>query len=172
METRVITLRYNEELGGFPEDQVQAAIGGRRVVHISSHYFVHENSPRMSIVLLLDDLAKTGIDPASESQTKGWGDPTVELDETEKNVFEVLRSWRLEVAQKLQVPSYVVAHNKQLVRIAKAKPRTMDELRKNANVSEKFCNSYGDQVLKVVATADGGGGDGEGNPDHWWNIGR
>ena len=95
METRVITLQYNDELGCFPEEQVQSAIKGRRVVHISSHFFVHENTPRMSIVLLLGDPAKAGVDPVSESQAKDRADPTVVLDETEKEMFEALRSWRL-----------------------------------------------------------------------------
>ena len=172
METRVITLQYNDELGCFPEEQVQTAIEGRRVAHISSHFFVYENTPRMSIVLLLGDPAKAGVDPVSESQAKDRADPTVVLDETEKEMFEALRSWRLQAAQKLQVPSYVIAHNKQLVRIAKAKPRTMGELREDANLSEKFCNTYGDQVLEVVAAAHVGGVAGERDSGHWWNIGR
>ena len=166
METRVITLQYNDELGCFPEEQVQAAIEGRRVVHISSHFFVHENTPRMSIVLLLGDPVKAGVDPVSGSQAKDRGDPTVVLDETEKEMFEALRSWRLQAAQKLQVPSYVIAHNKQLVRIAKAKPRTMGELREDANITEKFCNNYGDQVLKVVAAVDVGGASDERDSGH------
>ena len=172
METRVITLRYNDELGGFPEEQVQTAIVGRRVLHISSHFFVHENTPRMSIVLLLSDQAKARTDPLSESQTKDRGDLPVELDEDAKKVFEALRKWRQEVAQKLQLPSYVVAHNKQLVRIAKARPRTMVELREDANITEKFCNNYGDQVLEVVAAVDVGGAADERDSGHWWNIGR
>lgn len=172
METRVITLQYSDELGCFPEEQVQTAIEGRRVVHIGSHFFVYENTPRMSIVLLLGDPAKAGVDSGSESQAKDRATPTVVLDETEKEMFEALRSWRLQAAQKLQVPSYVIAHNKQLVRIAKAKPRTMGELREDANLSEKFCHTYGDQVLEVVAAAHVGGVAGERDSGHWWNIGR
>ena len=43
MQIRVVTLRYNEALQGFPEDALRTATFGREVLNVSEHFFVHGN---------------------------------------------------------------------------------------------------------------------------------
>ena len=43
MQIRVLTLRYNEALQGFPEDALRTATFGREVLNVSEHFFVHGN---------------------------------------------------------------------------------------------------------------------------------
>ena len=43
MQTRVITLRYNEALQGFPEEALRAATFGRELLNVTEHFFVHGN---------------------------------------------------------------------------------------------------------------------------------
>ena len=45
MQVRVVTLRYNEALQGFPEEALRAATFGREVLNVSEHFFVHGNVP-------------------------------------------------------------------------------------------------------------------------------
>ncbi|MFV0159444.1 HRDC domain-containing protein [Empedobacter falsenii] len=53
-----------------------------------------------------------------------------ELTEEEKNIYDVLKEWRQDKASELNVPSYVVAHNTELMTITKIKPQSVDELSK------------------------------------------
>ena len=50
-----------------------------------------------------------------------------ELTEDEKLIYNALRQWRNDKATNLNLPSYVIAHNTQLMTIAKLKPQTLDD---------------------------------------------
>ncbi len=43
MQIRVLTLRYNEALQGFPEDVLRTVTFGREVLNVSEHFSVHGN---------------------------------------------------------------------------------------------------------------------------------
>ena len=45
MQIRVVTLRYNEALQGFPEDTLRTVTFGREVLNVSEHFFMHGNVP-------------------------------------------------------------------------------------------------------------------------------
>ena len=171
MQTRIVTLQYSEEIKGFPEDQLQKAMEGRRVLHISNHFFVHGNVPLLSFVLLLQESPDCEINPAGTEAGGSSVDPVADLREDEKKVFEALRAWRSEVARKAEKPAYAIAKNTQLVRIVKAMPRTLGELRLNAKLSDEFCTLNGEQVLSVIATAIGEQEAKASDGKHWWNIG-
>jgi ribonuclease D len=66
-----------------------------------------------------------------------------ELTDEEKNIYVVLKQWRQNKATEMNVPSYVVAHNTELMSIARVKPQTLDELQK-----VKGFVSGGQKILK------------------------
>ena len=84
--------------------------------------------------------ASSGVDEA----------PLSEADET---MFEVLRSWRSEIATARGVPPYVVFHDATLRAIARAKPETEQELIAISGIGPAKLENYGDDVLDVVASA-------------------
>ena len=55
MQIRVVTLRYNEALQGFPEDALKSATFGREMLNASEHFFVYSNVPHLTLVLPLGD---------------------------------------------------------------------------------------------------------------------
>ena len=61
MQIRVVTLRYNEALQGFPEDVLRAAMFGRDGLSVAEHFFVHGNVPHLMLVLSLGDSLKYGV---------------------------------------------------------------------------------------------------------------
>lgn len=66
-------------------------------------------------------------------------------------LFERLREWRAGVAREAAVPAYIVFGDATLRGIALTKPTTLDELGAISGVGEKKLESYGAQVLEVVA---------------------
>ena len=72
-------------------------------------------------------------------------------------LFEKLREWRAGVAREAAVPAYIVFGDATLRGIALTKPTTLDELGGISGVGEKKLESYGEQVLEVVASAAGPG---------------
>jgi superfamily II DNA helicase RecQ len=75
-----------------------------------------------------------------------------ELTAEEKNIYDVLREWRQDKASELNVPNYVVAHNTELMTIAKIKPQSLDELSKVKGFvsgGQKIAK-YGDDIIAVL----------------------
>lgn len=74
----------------------------------------------------------------------------VELNELEKTVFEALRSWRAETAEKQSVPNFVVFSDATLIDIAKALPRTLLHLRVIHGVGAVKLDAYGVEILRLI----------------------
>jgi DNA helicase-2/ATP-dependent DNA helicase PcrA len=66
-------------------------------------------------------------------------------------LFERLRTWRRDRAEKDGVPPYVVFHDKTLVLIADAKPASPTALLEIAGVGPAKVDRYADEILAVVA---------------------
>ena len=73
------------------------------------------------------------------------------LGDEDRGLFERLRTWRAETAKAASVPAYVVFPDAVLVSIASARPASLDDLFAISGVGAKKLESYGDDVLLVVA---------------------
>ncbi|MGW5096636.1 DNA helicase RecQ [Streptomyces nodosus] len=95
---------------------------------------------------------------ARSASPKGGRAPkaAVELSPELQPVFEALRSWRAAQAKEQGVPAYVIFHDATLREIATARPTTVAELGTIGGVGEKKLATYGEGVLAVLASLDGG----------------
>ena len=78
--------------------------------------------------------------------------PLVELDEAELRLFERLRAHRLETARGQAVPPFVVASDRTLRELARARPADRDEMLLVHGIGEKKFEQYGEGLLAVVAS--------------------
>ena len=74
-----------------------------------------------------------------------------ELSSAEQGIFEKLRGWRAETARKHNVPAYVIFHDATMREIAKRKPGSLDELRMVSGVGEKKLQTYGEEIVSLIA---------------------
>ncbi|WP_025915989.1 DNA helicase RecQ [Herminiimonas sp. CN] len=80
---------------------------------------------------------------------KGYEESTLSAEE--QALFDKLRWWRVETARKNNVPAYVIFHDATLREIAKARPRSIDDLRGVTGVGEKKLETYGEQIVALIA---------------------
>lgn len=102
-----------------------------------------------SILVFYDDQKVERQDRSSDKITIT---DEYELTDEEKNIYVVLKQWRQNKATEMNVPSYVVAHNTELMSIARVKPQTLDELQKvKGFVSGGQKNlKYGGDIIAVL----------------------
>ncbi len=74
-------------------------------------------------------------------------------DEGSQSLFEGLRRLRLDIAQRLGIPPYVVFHDKTLKEMAVVKPSTPAELLGITGVGERKLELYGDLFLRAIQEA-------------------
>lgn len=71
--------------------------------------------------------------------------------ESKKPLFELLRKIRKEIAQKKNVPPYVIFHDKTLLEMCEVKPKTeLEMLQINGVGAHKF-KLYGDAFLNAFS---------------------
>lgn len=101
-----------------------------------------------SILVFYDDQK---VERQEKNSGKIMAISEAELTAEEKNIYKVLRQWRQDKATQLNVPSYVVAHNTELMTIAKMKPQTLDDLSKIKGFGggQKIAK-YGDDIIAVL----------------------
>ena len=66
-------------------------------------------------------------------------------------LFERLRGLRTELAQEMQVPSYVVFPDKTLRALCRQRPHSFDELLEVSGIGEKKAESFGERFMAEIA---------------------
>ncbi len=74
-----------------------------------------------------------------------------DLSAPQQALFERLRWWRVETARTHNVPAYVIFHDATLREVARAMPMSLEELRQVSGVGEKKLETYGEQIISLVA---------------------
>ncbi len=66
-------------------------------------------------------------------------------------LYEELRSWRNERAQKLGIPAYTVLPNKTLEGLSEVKPTKKDQLQDISGIGKMKYEKYGDELIALIA---------------------
>jgi len=72
------------------------------------------------------------------------------LDAGGNALLDRLKAWRLGESRMQAVPAYVILHDKTLVDIAKARPRTLGSLGAIAGIGARKLERYGDALIGIV----------------------
>ena len=155
MQIRVVTLRYNEALQGFPEDALKSATFGREVLNASEHFFVHGNVPHLALVLSLGDTPKYENAGSYRQRDPNAPDPEEGMTDGQKTRYRALKTWRNETAKAEGRPAYAIARNVQLAEIVKATPKSLAAIKEIDGLGEGFCEKYGKTVLGLMGDVEG-----------------
>lgn len=68
----------------------------------------------------------------------------------DKELFELLRVWRLEHSQKLNMPPYFIFSQVALIEIANKKPMTMEELLQIKGIGKINSNKYSEYIFNII----------------------
>ena len=150
MQIRVVTLRYNEALQGFPEDALKMSTFGREVLGVTEHFFVHGNVPHLTLVLSLGDSPKYENAGSYRSRDPNAPNPEDGLTDAQKTCYRALKTWRNDTAKAEGKPAYAIARNTQLAELAKAMPKSLSAIKEIDGFGEGFCEKYGNKVLILM----------------------
>ena len=146
MYVKVVTLRYQEGVQGFPEGALREATAGREVLDVREHFFTHGNVPHLALVLLLGDGASEGFSRRNTNAP----DPEQSIPEARRPVYREMKRWRNDLAKSEGKPAYAIARNIQLAEIVNKAPRSLAALKEIEGIGEAFCRDYGAAVLELV----------------------
>lgn len=84
---------------------------------------------------------------------KSRRDRSDSLAPADQSLFEALRQRRKEIADKLELPPYVIFHDATLMQMAEHRPKTNADLLSINGVGEKKLERYGSDFLEIIAAA-------------------
>ena len=73
-----------------------------------------------------------------------------DLSINELKTFKALRSWRNDLAEKLNWSAFRICHNSHLLEIAKTNPKTLSELETISSFGKSRTEKYGDDIMAVL----------------------
>jgi ATP-dependent DNA helicase RecQ len=128
--------------------------GGQRpvvVVTEEGQDVIHERRPAR---LLLPTVTTARVKaPASRRGGKKIAADGIELDNEGRDLFEALRSWRVETARKEKVPPYVIGSDRTLREIAMMRPTNEGDLALAHGIGPAKVAKYGEAILDVLRSA-------------------
>ncbi|MBN1507850.1 MAG: HRDC domain-containing protein [Sedimentisphaerales bacterium] len=145
MRLRIVTLTFDERLGGFPEEALRRAVAGAEVLDVAEYFHEYGGMPRLTLVLRLGDQ-----ETARNLRDKTGADPYRTLPDERKGLFVELRRWRNERAEADGVPPFVILRNELLAEICRRAPHTVAGLREIPGIGEKTCARYGSAILALI----------------------
>jgi ATP-dependent DNA helicase PIF1 len=95
----------------------------------------------------------------ADDEANGTHEATAVARETvgasDPELFEALRAWRAAKAREVELPAYMVAHDKTLDEVAARKPQSEAELLRVPGFGPKKVADYGEGILAVVRDGTG-----------------
>ena len=145
MKLKVFTFRFSESNNGIDDTVMQEFIADKEVIEFTEHFFIHEKTPYMTILISYRDIA--------QDEKKRYNqrlDPRKELDEKEKVIYDALRTWRAARAKQEGIPPYMIVNNKQLAKIIRLKAKSNSDLAKVDGIGEAKTKQYGQEILNTI----------------------
>jgi len=147
MKLKIFTLKFSNSEDGFDDNTVQDFQADREIIEVTEHFFVHERTPYLTVLLSYRDIA---ADEKRKPIVKRRSDPRADLDEEEKKTYDTLRAWRAARAKQEGIPPYVIANNKQLAKIIKLRADNKTALLKVDGFGEAKTEQYGAEILEML----------------------
>lgn len=73
-----------------------------------------------------------------------------ELTVEEEKIYSALKQWRNDLAKESGWSAFRICHNSHLISISKAKPQTLDELKRIKSFGESRTSHYGDDIISLL----------------------
>lgn len=95
------------------------------------------------------NLRKISVKSKKEKVIKGKSQ-IINLDEKEDEIFIKLKAKRLQIAKELNMPPYIIFHDKALIGMARERPKNLEEMSKIEGVGEVKLKKYGEIFLEIL----------------------
>lgn len=92
--------------------------------------------------------------PEKTSEPKESIPEPIILNAEEEAIYNTLRQWRSERANQDGLPPYMIAHNDSLMKMAKMRVLSREELLQIKGFGEKKAEKYGDEILEILRGKD------------------
>jgi len=143
MNIKVFNIRLAKEFCQQDQDRMNEFLDSVEVKLASTNFVTNGTSDFWSASIFY--ISKSNKKEKVEMQVS-----EEDLLPNEQHIFNALRQWRNDMAQKLNWSAFRICHNSHLISIAKTNPQTLKELENVAVFGKNRTEKYGDAILAVL----------------------
>lgn len=136
---KIITIPFNRNQKGFDDEFLNRFILNKHLQSCNVVFFEDGEDKYWSVFLEYEQVL-TEISGSGEDELKG----------AQKILFDRLRGWRKERAEKDGVPVYIVGTNKELISIVKLAPKSLEALKGVRGFGNRKITMYGEEIIKIL----------------------
>jgi superfamily II DNA helicase RecQ len=144
---RLVTVKYDHDLDGFPEKPLLSAQAEGTLIECREYYYELNHIPRITFVLVLE------TDPGPKNRNRKnlpSTDPWHKLPEQRRALYKILKEWRRTISEEKGLPVFTILRNHQLADICMAAPKSLSELRSIPGIGEATVKKYGNDILAFI----------------------
>lgn len=104
--------------------------------------FVEANPSYWSVMVLHEEKRVTNNKFSVENEE--------DLSKEDKEVLKYLKAWRKDKGEQLGTPLFMICHNKELMSIAKARPKSTEELLKIKGFGKYKTEKFGEDIIVML----------------------
>lgn len=178
MEFKTVTLRYAPTLGIIDDAPLVALAREHELLALRDHFFVVHDVPHLLCLVSLQrkptpvttaatapvaspappspSASPSSPEPLPGDPTAGdpagpdAASPTATLTSEQRRLYEAIRRWRYETAQRDGVPPYVVLTNRNLADLVRERPDGIAALRRVRGIGQAKVERHGEALLALL----------------------
>lgn len=143
MNIKVFNIRLAKEFCQDDQAKMNAFLDSVEVKLTSTNFVTTASKDYWSAVVFYVPKATPKSKPESKPSEE-------ELSFEETKIFNALRVWRNDLAQKLDWSSFRICHNSHLIAVAKFNPQNLVELEQVSGFGKTRTEKYGEDILAVL----------------------
>lgn len=136
---KIITLPFDRKTGGFDDEALTRFAMTNKIIYHQTAFFQDGDQLYWSVFLVYDPL----VEPEGSNIREM-------LDDRQKVLYDRLKAWRKERADKDGVPVFIIATNRELFHIAKQPPANPEALKNIKGFGKSKVSKYGNEIIQLI----------------------
>ncbi len=153
MKVKTFHIRLSKEHLANDENAMNDFLSDKQTINTFADLVKTEKINYWSIVVAFTEKANTHKVEESSNETLNEKVPSFsdsELSESELFIYNKLKDWRSEQAKNEGVSHFLIAHNRELIDIAKQNIRNITDLKHIKGFGEKKIAKYGISLMELL----------------------
>jgi len=154
---KIVTLPFNENIGEFEQEKLERVLGNVQIVKYQAELVKMEGKYYWTTFVECEKIEKFDKNSGKNNFAQNGNEfkdfnknPIEYLTEDEKELYKILKEWRVGEAQLLGYPPYIIASNQLLADIAKTNPKNIEELSQLKGMGKRKIRDYGEEILLIL----------------------
>ncbi len=137
-------LRLSKEHLADDEERVNEFMNTVKVINTAAQIVTVGTTSFWSIIVFYDE--KESVTGKDNNEAK----ETIALTDAEQTRYDALKNWRRAKAIETSLPDYIIAHNRELMDIARLDITLKEDLLQAKGFSEKKLQKYGKDIIDIL----------------------